>query len=282
MTVRQLAWVFVLQLSAAGLAAEQPAGAGLKIAVLDGENGVNIVREMTAVQPAVQVRDRHDLPVAGATVIFRIRGKSASFANKIKQLTVTTDSDGRATVSGLRPRGQGTIRIQVRASYQGQTATTTIHQKDFRTLADAAKAAKKGQRSTNNGGSQARNSQSGGNHARATVAGSAASAGPLVAKKPLARPDCSAQWDQFSSTRTLYENALSAYGNCVITTSLSGACTSADNVYHSAVQPYLNAVANLCACYGQPSDESAADLAAIRQAYLSGGPAVGIGTHCGG
>src|SRR4051794_26271116 len=103
MNVRDVAWLAVL-LSAAVLAAE-PAASGLKVVVLDGENAVNIVRDQTAVQPVIQVRDRNDVPVAGATVVFRIRGKSATFSNKIKLLTMPSDSEGRAAMIGLRARG---------------------------------------------------------------------------------------------------------------------------------------------------------------------------------
>jgi hypothetical protein len=44
----------------------------LRIVVLKGEHGVNVVRQKTAVAPIVEVRDRNDQPIAGA-VVFRAR-----------------------------------------------------------------------------------------------------------------------------------------------------------------------------------------------------------------
>jgi hypothetical protein len=91
------------------------------------------------VQPTVEIRDRNDLPVAGAVVLFAVRGRGATFANGVRQLSVTTNL-GRATVSELTPIGRGTLEIQVSANYQGQAATATIHQTNFASAAEAAKA----------------------------------------------------------------------------------------------------------------------------------------------
>jgi hypothetical protein len=50
----------------------------LKIVVIEGEDGVNIIDKKTAVKPIVEVRDQNDLPVAGVPVQFAISGKSAA------------------------------------------------------------------------------------------------------------------------------------------------------------------------------------------------------------
>ena len=47
---------------------------GLRIVVIEGEDAVNIIQQKTAVRPIVEVRDRNDLPVAGASVLFTIGG----------------------------------------------------------------------------------------------------------------------------------------------------------------------------------------------------------------
>src|SRR5215813_2294446 len=75
----------------------------LTIKVLKGENGVNIIKKNTAVKPVVEVRDRNNLPVAGATVIFSSpqSGASAIFAHSSRTLTVLTNSAGRAAVSSM-------------------------------------------------------------------------------------------------------------------------------------------------------------------------------------
>jgi hypothetical protein len=115
--------------------------AALRIVVLEGEDGVNIVDKQTAVQPVVQVVDQNSLPVAGASVVFRIAGRGAQFAGRAQQLTLTTDAAGRAAVTGLSPTGSGALQIQVRATFQRQLVTTTIHQTNFATQAAAQTAA---------------------------------------------------------------------------------------------------------------------------------------------
>ena len=116
---------------------------GPDIVVIDGEDGVNIVKRGSAVAPVVEVRDRNNLPVAGAVVTFVIPGgsKAASFAGNARQLAIATDSSGRATAS-LQAVGKGAFRVDISASYQGETATTSITQTNFASAAEAAKAGK--------------------------------------------------------------------------------------------------------------------------------------------
>ena len=102
----------------------------LRIEVLQGEEGVNIIKQKTAVQPVVQVRDQNNLPVAGATVIFLLptSGASGTFVGGGNVATVVTDAAGRASAA-LNPNNvAGPLKITVNASFQGQTATTTIAQ----------------------------------------------------------------------------------------------------------------------------------------------------------
>ena len=119
----------------------QPAPSALRIVVLEGEDAVNIIQQKTAVRPLVEVRDRNNLPVAGATVTFTIGGgQPAAFAGGLQTLTVTTNALGQAAASGLNALSSGAFQIQVRAEYQGQLATTSISQTNFATAAAAAKA----------------------------------------------------------------------------------------------------------------------------------------------
>lgn len=115
------------------------AGRGnLKIVVLEGEASVNIIQQKTAVAPLVEVRDRNDQPVAGALVLFAVRGgRSATFGNGAT-VSVTTDTSGRAAAAGLVPRTNGVVQIDVSASFQGETVTTTIRQTNVPTPADVA------------------------------------------------------------------------------------------------------------------------------------------------
>ena len=75
------------------------------------------------------MRDRNDLPVAGATVTFAIAGgRTVVFANGGSTLTVTTNATGRAVATGLRASISGAVQIDVQAAFQGQIAVATIQQ----------------------------------------------------------------------------------------------------------------------------------------------------------
>jgi hypothetical protein len=145
-------------------AAEDPA---LKIVVLEGEDGVNIIEKKTAVKPVVEVRDRNNLPVAGAVVIFSIVGVSAArggggeaiFANGTKMVTVTTNASGRAVAGELQALSKGTYQVQIQAFNHGQVASTTLTQTNYLTEAEAADAAK-AKADSKNAKSQQQNSES--------------------------------------------------------------------------------------------------------------------------
>jgi hypothetical protein len=102
----------------------------LKIVVLEGEDGVNFIKKKTAVRPVVEVRDRNDSPVAGATVVFLLPqyGPGGTFATGGKMMSVVTDASGRATAGAIQPSGTGTFKISVTASHQGRTASAAISQ----------------------------------------------------------------------------------------------------------------------------------------------------------
>jgi hypothetical protein len=103
----------------------------LRIVVLQGEGAINLIDQPSARDLAVEVRDEDDRPVAGAVVVFALpeRGASGTFANGASSVTITTDSQGRARATGLRPNGvQGEVPIRVSVSFQGLTASEIIHQ----------------------------------------------------------------------------------------------------------------------------------------------------------
>lgn len=119
----------------------QASVAALRIVVLEGEDAVNVVQQKTAVRPLVEVRDRNNIPVAGAAVTFTIGGGSpAAFAGGVQTLTVTTNAAGQAAAGGLNALGSGAFQIQVQAAYQGQIATAAISQTNFATAAAASQA----------------------------------------------------------------------------------------------------------------------------------------------
>jgi len=141
MTLRTAIVTLVLSACASAVNAQQAAPA-LRIVVVEGEDGVNIIQQKTAVRPLVEVRDRNNVPVAGATVTFSIGGggSSAAFAGGASTLTVTTNAAGQAAASGLNALSSGAFQIQVQAAYQGQIATAAISQTNFATAAAAAQA----------------------------------------------------------------------------------------------------------------------------------------------
>jgi hypothetical protein len=117
----------------------------LRIVVIEGEDAVNVIQQKTAVAPVVEVRDRNNNPVAGTAVTFALKGGNAkaTLANGVRQLVVTTDAAGRASVA-VNPVANGAIEIEASVSSGGQTATATIAQTNVATPADAAKAMKGG------------------------------------------------------------------------------------------------------------------------------------------
>jgi len=119
-----------------GPAYAQPASSPLKIVVIKGEDAVNIIQQKTAVAPVVEVRDRNNLPVPGATVTFSLT-QGASFGGA-PSLTVVTNAAGQAAATGFTPTAAGAIQIQASAAFQGQTAVATITQSNVMTAASAS------------------------------------------------------------------------------------------------------------------------------------------------
>ena len=115
-------------------ASGQPAPA-LRIVVIQGEDAVNIIQQKTAVAPVVEIRDRNNLPVAGATVTFTIGGNAASFAGGVQTITVATNAVGQAAAVAINPIASGAVQIQVAAAFQGQAAAATIVQTNVLTAA---------------------------------------------------------------------------------------------------------------------------------------------------
>ena len=172
MTARVLA--LLLAAVTATLSAQ---GGGLKIVVIEGEDGVNIIQQKTAVRPVVEVRDRNNLPVPGVLVTFSIEGGKAASFGGASTLTVATNAAGQAAVSGLTPSVAGAFQIQVSAAVQGQVVTATIAQTNVLTAAQAAAASA----SAAGGSSTASGAGSGAGGGASGAAGGAAGGGGLSA-----------------------------------------------------------------------------------------------------
>ena len=120
--------------------------ASLKIQVLEGDDGVNIIDKGTAVTSVVRVVDKNDLPVAGVAVAVAILatrgGSKADFSNNKNTITVTTDADGIAKVAELRPTGKGSFQVQIQINAYGQIVTRTVTQTNYTTELAALNAGK--------------------------------------------------------------------------------------------------------------------------------------------
>ncbi len=142
LSIALVQWLIVSGVSPLWSAPRAQEGASkLKISILEGEGAINNVRQRTAREPIVQVTDENNRPIAGAVVLFALpdRGASGTFANGATSMTVTTDAQGKAVATGLRPNGvSGKMEIRVSASHQGQTASATITQTNALGAAAAA------------------------------------------------------------------------------------------------------------------------------------------------
>jgi hypothetical protein len=122
-------------------APEKPAGAQLKIVILEGEGAINNVRQRTAREPIVQVEDENRKPVAGAMVLFTLpdSGPGAVFPNGSRSLITYTDPNGQAKANGLKPNSiAGSYQITVNVTSQGLKAAAVIGQTNVITAAAVA------------------------------------------------------------------------------------------------------------------------------------------------
>lgn len=103
----------------------------LNLVIVEGDGAINNIRQRTAREPIVQVEDENHKPVAGAAVLFLLpeHGAGGTFADGSHSLSVVTNAQGRAVARGIHLNNvQGQFQIQVTASYNGMTASTTISQ----------------------------------------------------------------------------------------------------------------------------------------------------------
>jgi hypothetical protein len=211
------------------LEAEQ--ASSLRIVVLEGEGAVNIIQQKTAVRPLVEVRDRNNLPVAGASVTFSIAGggQGAAFAGGLQTLTVTTNAAGQAAASSLNALSSGAFQIQVQAAYQGQIATAAISQTNFATAAAAAQAGAAGGGGTTTGAAGGAAGGGGGGVSATTIGiiGAAVGGGALAATQVLPKGSDERVFDVYNGpvSGQLIFTARSVTTICVRTMALGGSMT---------------------------------------------------------
>jgi hypothetical protein len=120
-------WVVLLAGALPAMAADPES---LSIRILEGQGAINNVRTHTARAPVIEVRDRENLPVSGASVTFQTpsAGAGAAFGSE-RVLMTQTDSEGRATGRGLVPNGvTGPFEIRVTASFNSTVVSSAIRQ----------------------------------------------------------------------------------------------------------------------------------------------------------
>jgi hypothetical protein len=120
------------------LFAQQPNPApvgGLKVIVLEGQNGVNNTRAPMSMDLVVEVRDTNDRPVEGATVNFQLplMGPSGGFEGGVRNKETVTNLQGQAFVSYTPNEEQGRFTVQVKATQGGRTGMSTIMQQNAMT-----------------------------------------------------------------------------------------------------------------------------------------------------
>ena len=141
---RALAATLAGLLALPSLPAQEAPKGKLHIEIIEGEGATNNIRQRLAREPIVEVQDENRKPLAGATVVFLLpeSGASGVFPNGARMLTVTTDANGRAVATGLRPNSvPGKFQIRVSANSQGMTGSAIITQTNVLVGAAAGAAA---------------------------------------------------------------------------------------------------------------------------------------------
>jgi hypothetical protein len=124
----------------AGVTAQQAGGpqsnfvegpGSLKIVVIQGEGALNNIKNRTATQPVVEVRDENDKPVEGAEVVFQLpaAGPGGVFHGWMRNQTARTNAQGQAAASGFTPNEEpGRFNIKVTATTGKKSGTAVIAQ----------------------------------------------------------------------------------------------------------------------------------------------------------
>ncbi len=140
--------VLLAPVSALAQAPQQtaPVTQSLKILPLVGNNGVNDLERRVMTPLAVQILDQNDLPVDGATVIFRfpITGPSATFADQQSSQTIRTGANGQARATGWTANTQvGLFAVQVTATRGNEQGIGTLTMSNIARVIPASELPKK-------------------------------------------------------------------------------------------------------------------------------------------
>lgn len=133
-TTTLVAEVIVFFASLPLLASQDPAGSALQMRIVEGgkPNTIPCKGEPQSKQMVIEITFGGK-PVQGVVVSFVVplQGPSATFVNESRTMQISTDENGQAVISALRPNKLGgTFEIAVNASYQGEQATLRIPQEN--------------------------------------------------------------------------------------------------------------------------------------------------------
>jgi len=108
---------------------------GLKILVLEGAGAFNFIPDRISKAVVVEVRDKNDQPVEGASVIFELpqNGPGGTFASGEHSRTMKTDLRGQAPVAFEISPEQGRFQIAVSATFGDASGKATISQSNSMT-----------------------------------------------------------------------------------------------------------------------------------------------------
>ena len=124
----------------------EPLSGGLKLVALQGEGAVNNIKARKATQPAVEVRDEQDKPVAGVQVVFQLpaAGPGGVFNGWMRTQTARTDAQGQASAQGFTPNDEaGRFNIKVTATEGKRNGSMVIAQSNGSGSASQAKSNRK-------------------------------------------------------------------------------------------------------------------------------------------
>jgi hypothetical protein len=112
----------------------------LKIVVIAGQGGRNVLDRALDSPTIVQVVGQDGQPTVGADVTFTLPGDGPGgvFSNGSHSFRMLSDDAGRVQVTGIRPVGTGAFTLVVSASFQGSTASASIMQTNYATAEAAA------------------------------------------------------------------------------------------------------------------------------------------------
>jgi hypothetical protein len=102
----------------------------LNIVIVEGDGAINNVQQRVAREVIVQVDDENHKPLSGALVTFALPtgGPGGNFAGGANVFSAVTDASGRVTTSFTPNNLAGSFKLNINASFQGQTTSTSISQ----------------------------------------------------------------------------------------------------------------------------------------------------------